>query len=101
MALESKVQSKITGLLRDEMQKGNLYYEKRQAITFGYHKGIPDIWFCMNGKHYEVEVKDPSGERSTLQLKYESIFKKIGVTYLCVDSFEAFKIFFDKEKASH
>ena len=99
MTPEDKVKNKITAFLEEEKAKGLLYYERRQAVTLSYHKGVPDIWFCMNGKHYEVEVKKPGGTRSTLQIKYEQIFKNMNVAYACVDSVDAFKKFFNEEKS--
>lgn len=95
MTPEGKVLSAITYFLREEMKAGRCYYERRQAVGLSYRKGIPDIWFTKNGKHCEVEIKRPGGTRSTLQYKYEDIFKKINVAYACVDSFDKFKEFYD------
>ena len=91
MTPEVKVQSKITSFLKNEINNGKgLYYEKRQALGVQYKKGVPDIWFVMNGRHFEIEVKRPGGSRSALQEKYEKIFVNAGVIYACVDSFEKF-----------
>lgn len=97
MTPEVKVQSKITNFLKSEMNAGKgVYYEKRQAIGVQYKKGVPDIWFVMNGYHFEIEVKRPGGTRSALQEKYELIFKRTGAIYACVDSFEQFKEIYDE-----
>lgn len=97
MTPEGKVLSAISTFLRSEMKKGRCYFERRNAVGLNYHKGVPDIWLTKNGKHYEIEIKRPGGVRSTLQYKYEEIFKKLGCIYACVDSFDKFLEVYEKE----
>lgn len=99
MTPEVKVQSAITSFLKKEMKAGKpVFYEKRQAIGYQYHKGIPDIYCILNGYHLEIEVKRPGGSRSTMQETYERILKNAGAIYACVDSFEQFKQLYDEYK---
>ena len=100
MTPEGKVLSAVTSYLRIEMKNGRCYYERRNAVGLNYRKGIPDIWFTKNGKHYEVELKRPGGTRSTLQYKYEKIFKELNTEYVCIDSFEKFLEFYHKDDKS-
>ena len=96
MTPEGQLLADVTAFLRSEMKKGRCYYERRLAVGFGYKKGVPDIWFIKDGKHYELELKRLGGHRSTLQIKYEQIFKGLQVEYACVDTFDKFIEFYNK-----
>jgi len=68
---------------------------RRQAGGFAYKKGLPDLYVIFNGKHIEIEVKQPNGSMSTMQETWARRFKDLGIYYICVDSIEEFKKFFD------
>ena len=94
---EADLLSDITSFLRNEMKLGRCYYERRQAVGFGYRKGLPDLWFAKHGKHYEVELKKTKGERSTLQYHYERFFILIECEYACINSWQGFLDFYYKD----
>ena len=96
--LESLITDKCLRYLDDLIaQDKPIFYEHRSgSVGFSYKKGIPDTWFTVNGIHVECELKTPYGHRSTLQEKYELIFKSRNIRYICPKSFEEFKEYVDK-----
>lgn len=93
---EGRIQTKILNYLKSLQQQGEpLYYEKRQAGGFCYKKGIPDIYGVYNGIHFETEVKQPGGQRTAMQEKFEERCKQWNIHYCCVDSIEEFKNWFN------
>ena len=94
---EADLLSDITKFLREEMKHSRCYYERRSAVGYGYRKGIPDLWFAKNGKHYEIELKKTNGSRSTLQYYYERFFKHINAEYACINSWDQFIEFYHKD----
>lgn len=98
MTPEQKVQNRILSYLKTLKDAGMpIFYEKRQAGGFAYKKGIPDIYGCYAGIHFEVEVKRPGGSPSALQEKFEMIMKHAGAKYLRADNVEDFKQWFKEE----
>lgn len=95
MTPEQKVQTKIISWLKTLRDQGlPIFYEKRQAGGFSYKKGIPDIYGCYAGQHFEVEVKRPGGSRSALQEKFEQIMINAGAKYAVINDAEEFKAWF-------
>ena len=94
---EADLLSDIIAFLRKEMQACRCYYERRTAVGLSYRKGVPDLWFAKNGKHYEVELKKTNGSRSTLQYHYERVFKLLNVEYACINSWQQFLEFYHKD----
>lgn len=99
-AYESDLQADILSFLKKEFKAGKCYYERRVAVGLTYRKGIPDFWFTKHGKHYEVELKRSGGDRSSLQVQYERIFKNIDVEYALIDSWQQFLEFYHKDDKS-
>ena len=98
MTPEQKVQTKIIEYLKSLRDAGMpIFYEKRQAGGFSYKKGIPDIYGCYAGLHFEVEVKRPGGVQSALQEKFEQIMKHAGAKYAVVSNINDFKVWFAQE----
>ena len=62
MTPEKQVQNKIVGFLKT---LPDCFVERRNAGGFGYHAGVPDVWFVYRGRHVEVEVKAPSTGEAT------------------------------------
>lgn len=82
---EQSVQSKIERYLKDN----NIFFEKRQAGGFQYRKGIPDLYFVFNQEHIEIEIKDPNGSPSPMQLAWQRKFKELyNIDAYIVDSVE-------------
>ena len=96
MANEGKLQSKILSFLKAEMKNDNCYFERRNAVGLNYRKGIPDIWFTKNGQHYELELKDPAGSRSTMQVKWAERLVRMKCKYALIDSYEQFLELYEK-----
>lgn len=91
---ETIIQNKIIKYIKKLADDGYpIMYFRRQAGGYSYKAGLPDLFFIFDGRHVEVEVKAPGGERSPLQYKWEEKFKRINVDYLCVDNLEDFKEF--------
>ena len=98
MTPEQKVQNKILSFLKSLRDAGMpIFYEKRQAGGFSYKKGIPDIYGCYAGQHFEVEVKRPGGTQSALQEKFEMIMKNAGAKYVIADDAKMFQEWFKNE----
>ena len=82
---EQSVQNKIEKYLKEN----NIFFEKRQAGGFNYRKGIPDLYFVYNREHIELELKDPHGSPSPMQLAWQRKFKELyGIDSYIVDSVE-------------
>lgn len=69
--LESKIQSNILKKLTD-----NGIYAHKNITT--NKKGIPDIIACVNGKYLALEVKQPGGKATELQLYNIDMIRKSG-----------------------
>ena len=93
---ESKIKKKIHEYLSKLMNEGKpVYHEVREAGGLTYKKGLPDLWIVVNGIHLEIEVKAENGRRSTLQYKWEEIFRRMNIKYACVDSVEEVAVLVD------
>ena len=93
MTPEKQVQNKIIGFLKT---LSDCFVERRNAGGFGYHAGVPDVWFVYRGRHAEVEVKAPGGTAGSLQLKHEERLRAAGSLYWRGDSFADFKDWFSR-----
>lgn len=73
---EQKLQLKIEKYLKElQKLKYPVFFEKRQAGGFNYKKGIPDLYIVINSFHIEFEIKKEKGKLSTMQVKYQEMFK--------------------------
>lgn len=96
---EKRVQNKILKYLERESEHLPLYYERRQAGGFNYKKGLPDIYFVLNGHHVEVEVKaDEEKERTPAQEKWELRFRSLNIPYILVYDIDDFTSYFEALK---
>ena len=59
--LENKIQAKIL----KELKKAGIYAHKNITTN---KKGIPDIICCVHGKYLALEIKQPGGKPTELQL---------------------------------
>lgn len=95
--LEKNIQTSIMNYLKKLKDEGHpIYVEKRQAGGYTYKIGLPDIYVVYNGRHIEIEVKRPGGERRACQEKWQEIFESINVPYLCADNLDIVKTFMNK-----
>lgn len=92
MTPEKRVQNAIVAFLKT---KPRVYIERRNAGGLGYKAGRPDLWFVLDGRHCEVEVKAPGGTAGSLQLKHEDALKAAGSCYWRGDSLASFVRWFD------
>lgn len=95
--LESLITNDCLNYLTKLEKEGKpIYHEHRSgSVGFSVKKGIPDLFVVINGIHIECELKTPVGKRSTMQEKYEVIFKSKGIKYICPHSFDEFKTYID------
>lgn len=92
MTPEKKVQNAIVNYL-NKLQKAGLpvFVERRNAGGFSYKMGIADLYAVINGYHIEIEVKQPGGEASMMQLKHKARCKQLGILYMCADNVNVVK----------
>lgn len=82
MKIEDKIQASIIKWLK----KNEIFYMRREAGGFTYRKGLPDLYAIYKGKHIEIEVKDPKGEASSMQIKQRRILENAGAIYILAKS---------------
>lgn len=94
---ETKLSTKCINYLKQLKSQGHfIYWEHRTGGGgFNYRKGIPDLFVVINSIHIEVELKTPTGKRSSMQDKWAYIFQENHIHYTCPKSFEDFKKFID------
>lgn len=78
---------KSCGGLCYKIHGGDLYQES----------GIPDLLCCWGGLFFGIEVKDPEGEPSALQLAQGVRIKKAGGHFLVAKSVQDVKDYIEKE----
>ena len=94
MTPEKRVQNKILEYLRKLENEGKrIFFQRRQAGGFSYHKGLPDIYCVYNGIHIEIEVKAPGGHQSEMQIKWQKRFEEIGIKYICCSDLNDLRVF--------
>ena len=84
MKAEDKIQASIIRWLKNN----NIFYMRREAGGFTYRKGLPDLYAIYKGKHIEIEVKDPKGEVSSMQIKQRQKLEEAGAIYILAKSLE-------------
>lgn len=88
---EKRVQNKIIKYLEELEEKNyKIYHERRQAAAWT-KKGLADIFIIIEGVHIELEVKEPGGEQSVSQEKWQAKCNILGINYLVVESLKEFK----------
>ena len=88
MKRETAIKNSIQNYLKT---LDNCVFERRDAIGFGYKQGMPDLWCLYEGMHYEIEVKDPSGETSNAQDVQRRRIEKAGGIYILAMSVDDVK----------
>lgn len=95
--LEKNIQSSIMNYFKSLKDAGHpVYVEKRQAGGYTYKIGLPDIYAVYNGRHIEIEVKRPGGQRRACQEKWQEIFESINIIYVCADNLDTVKELMNK-----
>lgn len=95
---EGKVKKKLINYIKDLQQAGEkIYYEPREAGGYTYRKGQPDYWMVYDGRHIEIEVKAPGGEQSAMQIKWQHIFRNLGIECYCIEGVNELKEILNKK----
>lgn len=77
----------------------NCWYDIRQAGGFSYKKGVPDIYGCYYGYHFEIEVKkENGGKTSSLQERQKHILLESGCLYILANDVNLVKEKFKEVK---
>lgn len=92
MTPEKRVQNQILNYLHSLEKEGYpIFYERRQAGGFSYKMGIPDIYAVVNGRHLEIEVKQPGGQLRPMQEKFRDKCQAINISWVCADNLDDVK----------
>lgn len=88
--IENEIKKYITDLggLCYKIHGGDLYQET----------GIPDLLCCWGGLFFGIEVKDPQGKPSAIQLAQGARIKKAGGHFLIAKSLQDVKDYIKKER---
>lgn len=91
MANEKGIENDIKKYLRSI----GAYVVKHHGNAFS-QVGVPDLLVCYRGKFYGIEVKDPDGEPTELQLyNIKQIIKAGGIAFVA-DNLQIVKDVFEK-----
>ena len=87
--IEDEIKAYITSLggLCYKIHGGDLYQET----------GIPDILACLEGLFFGIEVKDPGGKPSAIQLAQGARIKKAGGHFIIAKSLQDVKDYVERE----
>lgn len=87
--IENSIKKYITDLggLCYKIHGGDLYQET----------GIPDLLCCWGGLFFGIEVKDPAGKPSAIQLAQGARIKKAGGHFLIAKSVQDVKDYVERE----
>ena len=88
--IETEIKEYITSLggLCYKIHGGDLYQET----------GIPDLLCCWGGLFFGIEVKDPGGKPSAIQLAQGVRIKTAGGHFIIAKSLQDVKDYIDKER---
>ena len=88
--IETEIKEYITSLggLCYKIHGGDLYQET----------GIPDLLCCWGGLFFGIEVKEPGGKPSAIQLAQGVRIKKAGGHFIIAKSLQDVKDYIDKER---
>lgn len=96
MTPEKRIQNKIVGYLNERQAFGApIFVERRNAGGFSYKKGIPDLYAIINGRHVEIEVKQPGGELEPMQEKFRQKCERLNITWVCATCVEDVSVLVD------
>jgi len=93
MANEKRIENEIKAYIA---QNGGLAYKIHGGDLY-QETGIPDLLCCWKGLFFGIEVKDPTGKPSTIQLVQGARIKKAGGHFLIAKSLQDVKDYI-KEK---
>lgn len=96
MTPEKRIQNKIVDYLNERQAFGApIFVERRNAGGFSYKKGIPDLYAVINGRHVEIEVKQPAGELEPMQEKFRQKCERLNITWVCATCVEDVSVLVD------
>jgi hypothetical protein len=71
-------------LVREVKKRGGVAYK----FSSPSHRGVSDRVVCLQGQTWFVELKQPKGKLSALQVLFASEMKRLGQLYVCLWSKE-------------
>lgn len=71
-------------LVREVKKRGGVAYK----FSSPSHRGVSDRVVCLQGHTWFVELKQPKGKLSALQVLFASEMKRLGQRYVCLWSKE-------------
>ena len=71
-------------LVREVKKRGGVAYK----FSSPSHRGVSDRVVCLQGQTWFVELKQPKGELSALQVLFASEMERLGQRYVCLWSKE-------------
>lgn len=90
---EKKIEDEIKQYIEEH---GGLFYKIHGGDLY-QESGIPDLLCCWGGLFFGIEVKDPKGEPSTLQLAQGLRIKKAGGHFIIATSVQDVKNYIYKK----
>jgi len=90
---EKEIESEIKQFIK---RNGGLCYKIHGGDLY-QENGIPDLLCCWKGLFFGIEVKDPQGKPSVIQLAQGARIKKAGGHFLIAKSVQDVKDYLEKE----
>lgn len=94
MANEKKIENSIKNYITTQ---GGLVYKIHGGDLY-QETGIPDLLVCWKGLFVGIEVKDPKGKPSAMQLLQGMRIKRAGGHFLIAKSLKEVQDYFEKIK---
>lgn len=91
---EKQIENEIKQYIKDN---GGLCYKIHGGDLY-QETGIPDLLCCINGWFVGIEVKDPGGKPSAMQLAQGARIKKAQGHFLIATSLQEVKDYIEKER---
>ena len=71
-------------LVREVKKRGGVAYK----FSSPSHRGVSDRVVCLQGQTWFVELKQPNGKLSALQMLFAAEMERLGQRYICLWSKE-------------
>lgn len=97
MAYKPHKEKEIENSIKEYIKKhGGLCYKIHGGDLY-QETGIPDLLCCWNGLFFGIEVKDPNGKPSAIQLAQGARIKKAKGHFIIATSIQDVKDYIEKE----
>lgn len=90
---EKKIEDEIKQYIKEH---GGLCYKIHGGDLY-QETGIPDLLCCIQGQFFGIEVKDPQGKPSAIQLAQGARIKKAGGHFFIAKSLQDVKDYLENE----